>query len=286
VYAFHIAAGNNGGLKNFASLFHLPTSTFSLSVSPHSGYSGGSGGGTVISSAPTSSASSVNPADIPAGFTAAQLSPYFHDVRFLGVSAGSAYSYGTITLALNAYDSSTTIDITGWQIKSRNGGEYIPQAIDVYDPSGLTPPSDIVMKNGDYVYLYSSSAPFNLRLNECIGYIAQVANFEPALPRDCPYVDYSQLQNFSGACQNYIESIGNCEAPNLNSPSVPRNDYSCVDYLNTHFTYRSCFQDHSADPNFLSNQVWVWMGSNVIDQYHDRVLLLDKNGLLVDEYTY
>ena len=58
------------------------------------------------------------------------------------------------------------------------------------------------------------------------------------------------------------------------------------EYLENNFTYKSCFEAHDGDANFLSNQVWVWTGSNVVDQYHDTVQLLDKNGLLVDLYTY
>jgi len=30
----------------------------------------------------------------------------------------------------------------------------------------------------------------------------------------------------------------------------------------------------------------VWTGSNVVDEYHDSVELLDQHGLLVDLYTY
>jgi hypothetical protein len=229
----------------------------------------------------------INPADIPAGYTVAQLSPYFHIVRLGSVSAGTSFYYGTITLDDYDYNSpSTTVDITGWQIKSKDSGEYIPQAIDIYDPSGLAAPSDIRVKNGDTVYLYSSSAPFNLRLNECIGYVAHVANFQPALPSDCPSVDQSAIQNFTGQCQEYIDSIGGCQQPDMSSPQIPRNDYACQDYLENNFTYKSCFEAHDGDANFLSNQVWVWTGSNVVDQYHDTVQLLDRNGLLVDLYTY
>ncbi len=316
-----------GGLKSFNALFPAPSSTgyfgtgaasdtssgasssgvwgsFWSFLGPGSGFRGGLptiGGpssGTYISQAPftggssgfwggSSGTSTINPADIPPGFTAAQLSPYFHQVRFGGISAGTSYYYGTITLYDNSYDATGTVDITGWQIKSRNSGEYIPQAIDVYDPSGLTPPSDILMNPGDTVYLYSSSAPFNLRLNECIGYVAHIADFQPALPMNCPSVtDQSEIASFTGACQNYILSLGGCQQPNMASPQIPRTDYACQDYLQSHFTYKSCFQDHVHDPNFLSNQVWVWTGANVVDQYHDTIELLDRNGKLVDLYSY
>jgi hypothetical protein len=242
----------------------------------------GAGGSNVTASATTT----INPAEIPAGYTAAQLSPYFHKVLFGTVSAGSYYSYGTITLNDNDYYSTSTIDITGWQIKSNDGDEYVPQAVDLYDPTGLAPESDINVKTGDTVFLYSSSAPFNLRLNECIGYAAHVANFVPALPLTCPYMNQSQIQGFSGACQNYLDSIGQCQVPALSGPQVPTNDYACTNYLENNFNYKSCFEAHDTDANFLSNQVWVWTGSSPVNQYHDTVRLLDKNGLLVDLYTY
>jgi hypothetical protein len=236
----------------------------------------------------TVNSSTINAAEIPAGFTAAQLSPYFHEVRLQSVSPGTSYYYGTITLFTSFKNSAATgtIDITGWQIKSKNSGEYIPQAIALYDPSGLAGASDIRMKNGDTAYLYSSSAPFNVRINKCIGYVAHVANFQPALPMNCPYTDQSQIAGFTGACQNYIQTLSGCSQPNMASPQIPRTDYACQSYLENNFTYKSCFEAHAGDADFLSNQVWVWTGSNVVDQYHDVVDLYDRSGLLVDQYSY
>jgi hypothetical protein len=240
---------------------------------------------TIITAAGSSSTPAVDPSQIPAGYTIAELSPYFHQVRFGGISAGTAYYYGTITLDTQL-NPGEEVDITGWQIKGNDGGEYVPQAVDLYDPSGLTAPSDIILQTNDTVSIYSSSAPVNLRLNECIGYVTPMINSNPSLPLTCPYVDRSAIQNFTGACQNYIESLGNCQQPNLTNPEVPRTDYACQDYLENNFNYKSCFQEHVSDPNFLSNQVWVWTGSNVVDPDHDTVRLLDKNGLLVDIYSY
>jgi hypothetical protein len=302
IFLFHL--GTTGGFKlpswsGFSSSTHfsfLPGQTAAtLPVIPQGASSEFSG--TTISSPGSASQlppsltvdpSTISATEIPAGFTAAQLSPYFHEVRFGGVSVGTYYYYGTITLdaSFANYNATGTIDITGWQIKSKDSGEYIPQAINLYDPSGLTSPSDIHMKNGDITSLYSSSAPFNLRINKCVGYIAHVANFQPSLPSNCPYLDQSQISSFTGACQNYIETLGGCTQPNMSSPQIPRNDYACQSYLENNFTYKSCFQAHAGDADFLSNQVWVWTGSNIVDSYHDVVDLYDRSGKLVDQYTY
>jgi hypothetical protein len=261
-----------------------------ISAAGGSGGSNGSGGSGAaqLSTSITIDPSTISAANIPAGFTAAQLSPYFREVRFGSVSPGTSYYYGTITLITYFANSAATgtIDVTGWQIKSKNGGEYIPQAIALYDPSGLSAASDIRLKNSDVVNIYSTSAPFNLRINKCVGYIQHVANFSPSLPLNCPYMNQSQIANFTGACQNYIETLSGCSEPNMASPQIPRTDYACQDYLENNFNYKSCFEQHAADADFLSNQVWVWTGSNVVDNYHDVVDLYDRSGLLVDQYTY
>jgi hypothetical protein len=274
----------------FGSIFHFSSSSWVIAtpsaISPvpqGAEITAPSSGGT--SGAPTTT---INPSEIPAGFTLAELSPYFKKITFAGVSPAASYSYGTITLAAEGLSASDTVDITGWQIKTNRSGEYIPQAIDLYDPSGLTAPSDIFVGQNQFVYLYSSSAGFNLRLNECIGYIGNSNKFTPPLPNDCPYVDESAISGmgFSGECENYIYSLGSCAVPDLNSAPIPLNDYACRDYIENNFNYKACFNAHEGDANFLSNQWWIWMGASPLDQYHDVVNLFDRNGLLVDQYSY
>ncbi len=285
------------GLAPFKSFFTISSSTrgsFSLypnyssggSAGSGSGSGGGTAGGGAASApaAPTSSAPAIDPSQIPPGFTASELSPYFHEVRFGTVSPGTFYYYGQISLYTYLSSPTTTVDITGWQIKANHGGEYLPQAIVYYDPWGLNAPSDIRVKSGDTVNLYSTSAPVNLRINKCVGYLPNQSQFTPRLPSNCPYDDRTGVQGLTGVCQNYIMSLGGCSTPDLSK--IPPNDYSCVQYLQNHFNYHSCYNAHYADPDFLSNEVRVWMGSSPLDQYHDTVELFDKNGLLVDYYTY
>ncbi len=232
--------------------------------------------------------STIPSSEIPAGFTRAELSPYFKEVTFSGAWPANGSAYGEIILSSAGVPASSTVDITGWQIKTNRSGEYIPKAINIYDPSGLTPPTDIVLGQGQMVYLYSSSGPFNLRLNECIGYIGNTNHFTPALPANCPYIDPASISQmgFSGACENYIYSLGGCSVPNLNDPRIPVNDYACRDYLENNFNYTSCFNARRGDANFLSKQWWVWMGSSPLDPYHDTMDLFDRQGLLVDQYSY
>ena len=276
------SGGSNAFLSFLESILpHVAKSTSSevYSTAPLSGSSGGSSGqsGSVgLSTPPSSEPSNV----LPSSSTS---SPYFHLVRIGGVSQSliSLYTYG------NRSDSST-VDITGWEIKTNNGGEYIPQAVNVYDYTGLTAPSDIVLtlNANEYVYLYSNSSPVNLRLNECVGYLNVAKQFNPAMPDSCPSIPKAEISNFSGQCQNYINSLYDCQQPNMSSIYIPRNDYACQQFLENNFTYRSCEQEHEDDADFLSNQWRIWMGSSPLDKYHDNVELLDRNGLIVDSYSY
>jgi hypothetical protein len=275
----------------FGTLFRYKASNWFLTSS--STLSSGAGGSVYVapsspSPTPQNSTTTIPASEIPAGFTLAELSPYFKKITFSGAWAGSFGSYGEISLSSYGLSASDTVDITGWEIKTNHGGEYIPQAIDLYDPSGLTAPSDIFLGQGQYVYMYSSQGSFNVRLNECIGYIANSNKFTPQIPENCPYVNQSAISQmgFTGTCENYIYSLGACQEPDLNNTDVPQNDYACRTYLENNFNYKSCFDAHVTDANFLSNQWWIWMGSSPLDQYHDTVNLFDRSGLLVDQYSY
>lgn len=287
IYAYHSGTPGSGGGPNFNWQSLLPHfASSSLNTGPQNIY--------VPPAAPVTStvngyvppAASMVPSDIPKGFTASQLSPHFHQVRFGGVMPGSLYSYGQISLYAYPAGQTSSIDVTGWHIASNRGGEYLPQAVNLYDPLGLAPATDIFMKSGDALNIYSTSAPVNLRLNKCIGYLPNKTQFNPQLPQNCPYIDRSAVQSFSGACQNYVLSLGNCQMANLADPRIPQNDYNCINYLENNFSYKSCYDAHFADADFFSHEVRVWMGSSPLDLFHDNVYLFDRSGLLVDAYSY
>lgn len=266
----------------FQSLFqpHTFSSVPANSNSGGSGSTGGSSGGGQTTITTPSATSTVTP---PAGFTVAQLSPYYKQVKLSGVSRNQ--------ITLSTYPSqnipTSTVDITGWEIKTNHGGEFVPQAINVYNPSGQNQASEIILAINkiNYVNIYSNSAPANLRLNACMGYLNTPAQFKPGFSNSCPSINRSQISQYTGACQNYILSLG-CQTPNPTGYYYPRRDYQCQEYLSGKFTYNWCVSTYATSANFLSNEWRVWMGATPLDPYHDIVELLDKNGLLVDVYSY
>jgi len=237
---------------------------------------------TQLNPAPTST---ISPSQIPIGFTLEQLSPYFKKIRIGSVSPGSYNYYGTVRINTNLGDKEA-VDVTGWFLKAKNGNQFIPKAIEIYDPTGLASEGNLVLKKNDYLNIYTSASAIgrNLRLNECIGYLENVSKFIPPLPKNCPRPQWSEIENFSGVCYDYILSLGTCSFPKSNA-LLPINDYACREYLDK-LNYKGCFEKYRRDPNFLSHEWRVWMGSRFLDARHDHVYLFDKNGLLVDERGY
>ncbi|MBI3588816.1 MAG: hypothetical protein HY093_00155 [Candidatus Liptonbacteria bacterium] len=253
-----------------------------------SGRKSQTGGGAYNSPSKISSpeaTSTINPQYIPKGFTAEQISLYFHKVRLSSVSAGSTYYYGTVVLTTSLKEKEA-LDVTGWQIKGRSGGQFVPQAIEIFEPLGLAQDWDIILRQNDYVGIYTSRSANgrNFRMNKCVGYLENTTHFTPSLPRYCPPPNRSEIENFSSRCYDYILSLDSCAVPRGNV-ALPNNDFACRDYLNT-INYKGCFDRHRGDKDFLSHEWRVWSGSRFLDERHDKVLLLDSKGLLVDLYSY
>ena len=148
-------------------------------------------------------------------FTLAELSPYFKKITFGGVSAGSLYSYGTIVLSSYGLAASDTVDITGWQIKTNRGGEYIPQAIDLYDPRDLRRRAiSWSAKTNMFIFILPRGRSICVLMNASAISGTRI-NLRRRCRTDCPYIDQSAISKmgFTGACENYIYSLGSCRRP-------------------------------------------------------------------------
>lgn len=228
----------------------------------------------------------------PRGFTAEQLSVFYRQVRIHSLSRDYSSNGKTIRQITirSDYSLKNGIDVSGWHMKGNKGDFLIPQAVNNFDPVSFGRLGDITVGANNYIYIYGVSSPMglNFRLNKCTGYLNNFYKFDPPLPNNCPSVDRKEIASFSGNCQNLITSLGTCRIPadkDLNSPTV-LNDSACRAYLDK-LNYRGCYERNYVVSNFLSNEWRVWLGKNIpFDSEHDRLWLFDREGLLVDEYTY
>ncbi len=267
-----------------SSSFSFLKSIFSTSTFPGYGIPGGSSS-TIRAGGGVGETPAINPEDIPPGFPKNLISPHFHEVRITQVSpvqSNTPNTYETVVLTANTNKAS----IGGWILASNRGHEFIPPAISKLNPSVPAIVQDIVLKNGETLTLYSSLSPLNanFRINKCTGYLNNTYHFDPPLPQECPMVNQRDITTFTGACQDYLLSIGSCQS---SAPGylIPNYDYACRAYVQR-LNYQGCVNAHRADADFLGSAWLAWTGHRFMDPLHDQILLFDANAKLVDRYVY
>lgn len=230
----------------------------------------------------------------PAGYQVKDLSPFYKKVRIRSVTPANRFNYSMMNGFQLAAEGNNTkpIFITGWKITGNNKSEiYIPQAISDYKPSGLSTRDAIKLDPGAVANFYSTQSPMgeNLRLNLCTGYLNSRFGFSPALPNMCPTpYDRGEVIASSAACQNFLFSLGGCDevSPSQRNQFFGSNDTTCRAVLDR-FTYGYCYAKNRNKPEFFSKEWRVWFGIPMpFEPSHDRVLLYDNGGLIVDEYVY
>lgn len=227
------------------------------------------------------------PTDIPAGFTAKQISPSYHKVRISSVYAGFSNSAGSIRLSAS-FDGGGSINVSSWTLKGNFGSAIVPQAVNVYEATGVSYDSPIVLRSGDSVNMQSISGPLavNFRLNKCLGYLPQLQQGTQGFSVSCPDINRGDILYMRGTCQDYISSLSGCHTIDTNPPPpAVQADDNCMTYAEK-LNYLGCFNAHRADVDFLGNEVEAWNISNFLDPSHDQVYLFDSAGLLVDAYSY
>jgi hypothetical protein len=223
----------------------------------------------------------------PEDFEVSDLSPYFDRVRIASVRRPDRYGIGgEFTVRADASVGSG-VDVTGWTIASYRGSIVIFGAGAAIGPVNH---ARIVIRPNTQGVFYAVWSSFvkNVELNACTGYLNERYALSPKLPNNCPRPTRSELVNFPGDCQNFINSLSSCETANpteLNQFSVSR-DVACRAFIDT-LTYDGCVRRYGDLSNFYSYGWRVWMGTELkFDPFHDRLLLFDATGKLVDEYVY
>lgn len=183
------------------------------------------------------------------------------------------------------------IDVTGWRIESLRSSGAIPRAFNI--PEIDAAEQDILLPPGGEVIVLSGTPTYqrNFRENACAGYFTQSHAFRPSLSGSCAdsRQDRAPLlaRGFNGACIDAIQSVPACRTPS--GPfEVAAIKSECLDYLNQNFSYVGCVKNFRDEKDFLKNTWRVFLGrpTKLFDPRHDRITLLDQQGLVVDEFEY
>jgi hypothetical protein len=225
--------------------------------------------------------------EIPAGFTEDDISPDFGKVEIASVRRPSSLGAGGgFTLRADT-TLSESLDITNWRIKSNRGEITVRGGVSSVPPVNM---ARIVLRPRTSAVFYADINSFvkNVELNKCTGYLNNTYTLNPKLPNNCPRPERGDYINFSGECQNFIRSLSSCEQPTSSELNrfTRSSDIPCHEFLER-LNYANCVREHSGDSNFYSYGWRIWMSERLpFDPQHDRLLLFDESGLLVDEYVY
>ncbi|MCS6789087.1 MAG: hypothetical protein NZ484_00750 [Patescibacteria group bacterium] len=277
-FLFSIGLFKNLQLKNFNFLKYIfPTSTYNYM----SFYGNRNNTSTYLGRIRFNNNSHLN------NFNESEVSPYagkvfIEDIKIYG---NQGQKYEEIILSVRGLQNQQKINISGWSLFSNKSNFIITFGLKNLDFSKVFKESSIVLENNYKVKIYSTHSPIgvNFELNKCSGYLNEFYNFVPNLPKNCPKIEKKEIAHLSGLCQDFILGLKTCEVPN--QLRIIDNDPACLNYLKN-INYQGCFDKNKNKFDFYTKEWLIFMNKEILDDLHDRVLLYDNKGLIVDEYIY
>jgi len=187
-----------------------------------------------------------------------------------------------------------SINITGWQLESTITGKKrtIGKASYLPNSGGVNAETALLLAPGDRVVVATGRSPIgsSFRINKCTGYFEQFQDFEPRLSRVCPRPD-DELEDFGtvsftdDSCYEYVDRIPRCTMVIKETPLLSP---ACFNFINANIHYSGCVTNHRNDADFFKSEWRVYLGRDVEQwrQKREVIRLLDRNGKIVDVYTY
>lgn len=215
-----------------------------------------------------------------------KISSYLDKVKISSVSPGQ-YPYSIMRITLT--NQITAINLTGWTLTSNTVKYSIPTAANIYNPSSSQADS-VNLKNGDSLIVLGQPSPINANyhFNKCLGYLNSSPSPTPSpnFYNNCPRPDQSEITNLNISCQDFISRLANCQIPKTLDYEDYNIDSACLNFMNNRLNYNGCVQRYRYDSDFFSREWYVYSGNNFLLPDHDKLILRDNAGLLVDVYSY
>lgn len=217
------------------------------------------------------------------------VSPYYQKVQIKRIKPNASSFRKDYLILENT--SQEPIGIDNWTIKTRLEEVIIPQAIsklkhpfstEDYSSLNLAPNEEAIISTG------LSPIGVNFRTNQCTGYLSQDSRFFPSLDKDCPRLDESEYRHFKKTCRDFIEDLDRCEVPDYSGRLEIQSDGECTLFLTQKFNYKQCYLDHYREVNFFGEEWRIFLNKSVdvFGNDSDEIILKDRNGLVVDRYSY
>lgn len=221
-------------------------------------------------------------------------SKYYNQVQIQYINRSDNPSYEYVAIKFND-SATTTIDVTGWQLKSLSSGSSvtIPKGTQLFFANTPNYEEDIVLIPGDLVYLVTGVSPngSSFRVNKCSGYLSQFQTFIPYLSTNCPAPRNEDLSSIPKIkvnydCLDYIQYFPSCR---IQTTSLPINwSYECTDFIYKKINYPSCVDAHKNEKDFYQKEwrVYLKRSESVWEYRRENVVLYDNQGKVVSSIQY
>ncbi len=215
-------------------------------------------------------------------------SPHKGKITFAGVSYSSSKPDSESISIRNRTSGKTgeKISITGFTLENFRKEKFvIPKGHELpgFSPS---PEDQIVLRPGDKatITVGKQERRMDFRKNLCVGYFQEFSQFKPSLSTSCPRPDEGSFLNLSDRCVKLIESTPRCRQPKI----TEYYEDSCTTFITEHLSYVGCVRDSRDRTDFYSSEWLIWMQrqDEFLKNSHDRLILKDPQGRVVDEYSY
>jgi hypothetical protein len=191
-------------------------------------------------------------------------------------------------------ENTAPVVISGWSFQSAISGAraYIKGGTSSFVQGQVNAAQPIALEANDAATITVGQSPVGASFKEniCSGYLAQHQTFEPQLPADCPNPSGMAANAPStvlaeAACMDFIQSIPSCVAPETAPSSLSS---TCRTYLGSTFTYEGCVHLYQNQPSFNlhSWRIYLEKSTELWNNSHDTIRLLDDQGRVVDVLTY
>jgi len=215
---------------------------------------------------------------------ASATSTYFGKVEINYANSGESVRDEHITMY--NIDDNTSISVTGFKILNSNKDEFvIPRG---HNLPGISPVAmdEIILRPNDRLKILASQQEkqINFRENLCAGYFNQNSDFGGELGGSCPKPSVRNNLKLPDHCIKVFEGARSCRTIDISKIQIPE----CLEFSEAHFNYQGCVNDFKNRKDFHGSQWLVWMqrSKKFLRSIHDEIILLDREGKVVDKYSY
>lgn len=213
-------------------------------------------------------------------------------LSYINRSTNPNQEYATIKVD---YNSTSTIPVTGWTLKSLSTGNQvtIPKGTYLFFTGMMNTEDNILLTGGDTLYLVTGTSPngANFKANKCTGYLGQYQTFVPYLSASCPAPrdeDLSSILNLviNDACFDFINSMSSCKTQT--DPLPPTWSSECTNFIYNKINYPSCVNTHRNDKDFYQKEwrIYLKRGKSIWKDRRETIVLYDNEGKIVDTLKY